>query len=617
MRLLLAKKGIDVNKSFENGFTPLHVAALYGHADVVTQLLAKGGIDVNVMDDNNDTPLHVAVQHGHADIVSLLLAKEGIKLNPLNKNGMSPLCVAAKHGRADVVTQLLAKDEVDVNQANNDAQSPLLSAVEGGHANIVDLFLANKRLNLTDEVFEAFGSYSEQQRLEFKELNKKYEQLLNKLRTNIKNNLDKTGKSITRNQFKKLSIKDLRRLQQEIESKMPCAEQVGITTAKISKANAESIKRARQNKINQLNETLVKNNSGIKLVVDEHDSVFLVPNNFHIQTDSVQVECDGKYITFDKVKHVTIFKQGKNKRLTKLYYSEDAKPLSVKDDEPKKLEKYKQTSKICHLGDLGVVDAIYDQKYPLGMDTKHRATVRIIFRALANDGRDEQPPAPSSQGHDQPVKPPGQKDVDAMPNVSAKNTAGKKSASYDNNGGAEKMVSGGGIGESKHGDHEEMVRIKDELSRCKHALENARKEDEAKLQSNDVQSPVPLSDEHIERVEMMIGLAVGNKIHSPNEDVVIFEAADIDEFSNYDLSPLQFSKETIEGIVDVQIAAAGVDGANEFVPGKRYVSRLEGLTEFITKKYKLELDKVWRKRHDKLSKMSYEKKVANKKPKKF
>ena len=76
------------------------------------------------------------------------------------------------------------------------------------------------------------------------------------------------------------------------------------------------------------------------------------------------------------------------------------------------------------------------------------------------------------------------------------------------------MVSGGGIGESKHGDHEEIVRIKDELSRCKHALENARKEDEAKLQSNDVQSPVPLSDEHIERVEMMIGLAVGNKIHS-------------------------------------------------------------------------------------------------------
>ena len=182
-------------------------------------------------------------------------------------------------------------------------------------------------------------------------------------------------------------------------------------------------------------------NIGIKLVVDEHDSVFLVPNNFHIQTGPVKVECDGKYITFDKVKHVTIFKQGKNKRLTKLYYSEDAKPLSDKDVESKKLIKYKRTSQIRHLGDLGVVDAIYHQKYPLGMDTKHRATVRIIFRALANDGREEQPPAPSSQGHHHPVKPPGQKDVDAMPNVPAKNTAGKKLASYGNSGGAKKMVS--------------------------------------------------------------------------------------------------------------------------------------------------------------------------------
>ena len=309
----------------------------------------------------------------------------------------------------------------------------------------------------------------------------------------------------------------LRGLKQEIESKMPCAEQVGITTAKISQANVESIKRARQNKVNQLNEILKE--SGIKLVVDKHDSVFLVPNNFHIQTDRVQVECDGKYITFEEVKHVTIFKQGKNKRLTKLYYSEDAKPLSVKDVEPKELEKYKQTSQIYHLGDLGVVDAIYDQKYPLGMDTKHRAKVRIIFRALANDGGDGQPPAPSSQGHDQPVKPPGQKDVDAMPNVPAKNTAGKKSASYGNSGGAKKMVSkkvrqadnGGGIGESKHGDHEEMVRIEVALSKCRQALESAREEDEAKLQSNDVQLPTPLSDEDSKRVKMMIGLAVVEK----------------------------------------------------------------------------------------------------------
>ena len=121
------------------------------------------------------TPLHLAAERGHADVVTQLLARKEIELNPLTKNGMSPLCVAAKHGHADVVSVLLDKQGIDVNQANNDAQSPLLSAVEGGHANIVDLFLANKRLKLTDEVFETFSSYSEQQRLKFKKLNDKYE----------------------------------------------------------------------------------------------------------------------------------------------------------------------------------------------------------------------------------------------------------------------------------------------------------------------------------------------------------------------------------------------------------------------------------------------------------
>ena len=364
---LLAKDGVDVNQGGKYGFTPLHLAAHHGVSEFVELLLAKKGINVNKSAEYGVTPLYLAAKHGHAEVVTQLLAKKGIELNPLTK-GMSPLCVAAQNGHADIVELLLAKEGIDVNKSAENGVSPLHLAAKHGHADIVELF-----------------------------------------RKDILKKLEKTGKTYTRNQFKKLSIKELRDLQQEIEPKMPCAEQTGITTAKISQANAESIKRARQNKINQLNETLNNENIGIKLVVDEHDSVFLVPNNFHIQTGPVKVECDGKYITFDKVKHVTIFKQGKNKRLTKLYYSEDAKPLSDKDVESKKLVKYKRTSQIRHLGDLSVVDAIYHQKYPLGMDTKHRATVRIIFRALANDGREEQPPAPSSQGHHHPVKPPGSK----------------------------------------------------------------------------------------------------------------------------------------------------------------------------------------------------------------
>ena len=95
------------------------------------------------------------------------------------------------------------------------------SAVQSGHANIVDLFLANKRLKLTDEVFETFGSYSEQQRLKFKELNDKYKEWLNKLKTDILYTLYNRKKVYK--ESLKLSINVLRGLKQEIESKMLCA----------------------------------------------------------------------------------------------------------------------------------------------------------------------------------------------------------------------------------------------------------------------------------------------------------------------------------------------------------------------------------------------------------
>ena len=156
-----------------------------GHADVVKQLLDKG-IDVNKSAKYGVTPLHLAAERGHADIVTQLLARKEIELNPLTQNGMSPRVSLPSLGM-QMVSVLLDKQGIEVNQANNDAQSPLLSAVEGGHANIW-IYFCHKRLKLTDEVFETFDSYSEQQRLKFKELNDKYKECLNKLRTDLLKN---------------------------------------------------------------------------------------------------------------------------------------------------------------------------------------------------------------------------------------------------------------------------------------------------------------------------------------------------------------------------------------------------------------------------------------------
>lgn len=55
------KEKDDVNEKSFNGTTPLHLAALYGHTEIVKYLISAGA-DVNAKTDIGDTPLRSAVK---------------------------------------------------------------------------------------------------------------------------------------------------------------------------------------------------------------------------------------------------------------------------------------------------------------------------------------------------------------------------------------------------------------------------------------------------------------------------------------------------------------------------------------------------------------------------
>ena len=83
------------------GYTPLHLAARYGHLEVAILLIEKGA-RLDERDCTGATPVHVAACHNHANLT-------GDNLNIKTSNGSTPLHSAAACGAVEVIDYLLYK----------------------------------------------------------------------------------------------------------------------------------------------------------------------------------------------------------------------------------------------------------------------------------------------------------------------------------------------------------------------------------------------------------------------------------------------------------------------------------------------------------------------------
>ena len=136
----MQKKVFEVNKADNNGVTPLYIAVIEGHSEVVQLLLAKKGIDVNAADNNGVTPLYIAAYKGHVNVIERLV-EDGADVNKANINGVTPLYIAAKEGHSEVVQLLLKKEGIEVNKADNKGVTPLFIAAQNGYVNIGAILL--------------------------------------------------------------------------------------------------------------------------------------------------------------------------------------------------------------------------------------------------------------------------------------------------------------------------------------------------------------------------------------------------------------------------------------------------------------------------------------------
>ncbi|XP_022807979.1 uncharacterized protein LOC111344986 [Stylophora pistillata] len=87
------------------GYTPLHLAARYGHTKIGMRLIDSGA-HVNARDCQGATPLHVAACHNHVQFAHHLLAAARADLNSRTLNGSKPIHSAAACSAIDVINLL-------------------------------------------------------------------------------------------------------------------------------------------------------------------------------------------------------------------------------------------------------------------------------------------------------------------------------------------------------------------------------------------------------------------------------------------------------------------------------------------------------------------------------
>jgi uncharacterized protein len=131
------KTNVEIRTSHDE--SPLMMAALKGHFELVKQLIERGA-DVN---KTGWTPLHYAATNGHLAIMELLLEQHAY-IDAESPNGTTPLMMAAHYGSPAAV-KLLLEAGADPTLKNQLGMTAIDFAYRANRQEAADLIAASQR----------------------------------------------------------------------------------------------------------------------------------------------------------------------------------------------------------------------------------------------------------------------------------------------------------------------------------------------------------------------------------------------------------------------------------------------------------------------------------------
>lgn len=146
VKALLLHHGGDTSRLInEKGQTPVYLAAVRGHLDVIRLLIAAQRVDDELAKPSQAacspsvagwTPLHAAAHRGHSEVVQYLIHEVGCPISAVTSKQFTAVHLAVQGGWMEVVTLLMASLTTQEAQADALAQKTACSHTPGAIARL-------------------------------------------------------------------------------------------------------------------------------------------------------------------------------------------------------------------------------------------------------------------------------------------------------------------------------------------------------------------------------------------------------------------------------------------------------------------------------------------------